>query len=172
MDFQQLLAKLGRTGQAQAGGGLLAIILSFFAFATVSVPPEEAALLRSLGDSTSGSQNAWGGYPGFWAWFPCLMLLALGALAVTTALGITKVPMAITGVLVAGLAAVILLLNWLSYDSGVGAGWSLYIVLLLAIAVAVVSYMGMAAEGSSFGELGKKVQSLGGNQQPPAPPQA
>lgn len=100
MDFQQLLARLGRTGQAQAAGGLLAFILSFFAWATVtfSISADDAALLRAAGQSVpsdSYSQNAWGSYTGFTAWFPVILLLALGVVAVLVALGTIKpLPMA------------------------------------------------------------------------------
>jgi hypothetical protein len=179
MDFQQLLAKLGRTGQVQAGAGLLAFILSFFAWATVSftISPDEAALLKAAGQpvpSDSYSQNAWGSYTGFTAWFPVILLLALAVIAVLVTLGTIKpLPMALIGVLTGGLATLVILIRWLTYDTGVGGGWALFVTLVLALGVTAVSYMGMAAEGSSFATITSALQGAGGGgQQPPTPPQS
>src|SRR5579859_7427279 len=76
MDFQQLMGKLGRNGLVIAGGGLLALIVSFFPWYgfTGSVSSE----MKALGVQTSVS--AWDA--GFAAWFPMLLLFALGVVAV------------------------------------------------------------------------------------------
>ena len=159
MDFNQLMARLGRTGQVQAAVGFLAFVFSFFAWVTADIPDELKMFIPS-GESTS--HNAWQAGAGIGAWFPCLLLLALGVVAVLGALEVMpKLPMALVGALVGALSTVIILLRWVTLDDHINAGWALYVTLLIAIAVTGVSYMGMAAEGSSFNQIGRMFQQQG-----------
>jgi len=160
VDFNQLMAKLGRAGQVQAAAGLLAFIFSFFAWVTADIPAEVKALAEAEGVSTS--HNAWQEGAGFAAWFPCLLLLALGVVAVLGALDIMpKLPTALLGVLVGALSSVIILLRWVTLEDHVNAGWALYVTLVLALAVTGVSYMGLAAEGTSLSQIPQAFQQRG-----------
>lgn len=157
MDFNQLIGRLGRTGQVQAGAGLLAFIFSFFAWVSADIPSELKALVEASGESTS--HNAWQAGAGFGAWFPCLLLFALGVVAVLIALQIIpQLPTALLGTVVGALSTVIILLRWITLEDHVKAAWGLYVTLLLALAVTGLSYVGMAAEGTSLAKIGQLFQ--------------
>src|SRR4051794_26366157 len=146
------MARLGRVGQVQAAAGLLALIFSFFAWVTADIPEELKQFVEASGESTS--HNAWQAGAGIGAWFPCLLLFALGVVAVLVAMGtIAKLPTALLGVLVGGLSTIIILLRWLTLEDHVNAGWALYVTLVLALAVTGLSYTGMAVEGTSLSQI-------------------
>jgi len=174
VDFSQLTAKLGRTGLVQAGGGLLAFLLSFFAWVSADISEEEKKFLRLAGVSSDISHNAWQEGAGIGAWFPVLLLFGLGVVAVLVALEtIKKLPTALLGVGLGGLATLIILLRWLTYGDGLTAGWALYITLVVSIAVTAVSYLGLAAEGSSLSDIPGAFNKAPAQPQPPQqfPPQ-
>ena len=126
---QQLdLAKFDRTAWVLMACGVVAFIDTFLPWATVSV----------FGASISGS--AWD--VGFWAWFPMLLLLVLGAAAFLPALGLRGVPdLPVVALAVSAVVLVIVLIRWATYPSIVGPGVGLILGLLLAVAVGVASYM-------------------------------
>src|SRR6266567_4087803 len=72
------LTKLGRTERVLAIVGLVAFINSFLPWYSVKFNGELAGLGNISG-------NAWD--VGFWAWFPSLLLLALGVLVALPAVG-------------------------------------------------------------------------------------
>ncbi|HEV2639606.1 MAG TPA: hypothetical protein VGX23_31020 [Actinocrinis sp.] len=148
--------------------GLLAFVNSFLPWYTVSV---KGAADLGIGDySTSG--NAWS--VGIGAWFPMVLLLAVGVLAVLPAFE-QKVTLpggdallAIVGVV----AFVIVLIRWLTYPSvpadaftgGVSAGASFgtYVGLVLALATAVIGYLGFTASGGTLNNIGAAFQKQPG----------
>lgn len=166
VDFQQLMARLGRTGQVQAAGGLLAFIVSFFPWIQADLSAEEKAFASSLGVSTSF--NAWHEGAGAGGYFTWLLLLGLAVVAVLSALAVLpKLPMALIGVLTGGLTILVLLLHWLNMADHAKNAWGYYLEVVIAIAVTVVSYLGMKDEGSSFNQIGALFQQKSGQAGPP-----
>ena len=177
MDFQQLLGKLGRSGQVAVGAGLLAFVFSFLPWYTASV--------SFLGQSISAHASAWDA--GIGAWFPALLLVAIGVLTVLAALDTLKWPQLrlwAVNTLGAVVAVIIIVLRWVTFpsagDSGLsdanasaGAGYALYVTLVLALAVAVFGYLAFTAQGGNVANLGAAFS--GGesapSEFPPAPPQ-
>ena len=150
------MGRLGRTGQVQVAGGILAFIVSFLPWIKLDT---------SLIDE---HHNAWQDYAGAAGWFTWLLLLGLGAVAVLSALQILpKLPLALIGVFVSGLVVLILLLHWANMREGLTNAWGYYLELVIAIAVGVFSYLGMSAEGSSFSQIGAYFQSKQGPSGPP-----
>ncbi|GAA2002651.1 hypothetical protein [Catenulispora subtropica] len=162
------MARLGRNGLVIAAGGLLAFIVSFFPWYGYS--GSGASELKAMGVKTS--VNAWDA--GFAAWFSVLLLLALAVVGVLAAQGIVKwAPLLLGFVEAAGglLAAVLVLLRWLTYDTAsgiggsVGAMWGTYVALVIAIAVAVFGYLDFVAKGGDIKNIGAVFQGGGqGNQ--------
>jgi hypothetical protein len=156
------LEKLGRNDRILAVVGLLAFIDSFLPWYSVSVKSNGVDGLGAY--SASGSGNAW--REGFGAWFPLLLLLAVGVLAVLPAF---EQKVALPGgdaalAIVGAVAAVLILLRWLTYPSvpsdglygsvSAGASFGTYIGLVLAIVTAVIGYLGFTASGGSLNNLG------------------
>src|SRR5947209_18653205 len=107
------LTKLGRTERVLAIVGLLAFIDSFLPWYSVSIKGSLAA----LGGAGGASGNAWD--VGFWAWFPMLLLLAIGVLVALPAVGqnvSVRGGYAAFGA-VALLVTLIVLIRWLTYPS-------------------------------------------------------
>ncbi|GAA2067246.1 hypothetical protein GCM10009839_93840 [Catenulispora yoronensis] len=162
MDFNQLLARLGRTGQVFVGGAILVFILSFLPWYTASV--------SFMGHSSSGSLSAWDAK--FGAWFPVLLLIALGVVTALWALDIIKWPALLLwtiGTATAVVSAIIIILRWVTYPSASeadgfggsassGAGWALYVSLVIAIATAVFGYLGFTAAGGDIKNLAGALQ--------------
>lgn len=161
MDFNQLMARLGRTGQVFVGGALLIFVFSFLPWYTAS--------FSFAGHSESGHLAAW--HAKFGAWFPVLLLIALGAVTVLWALGTIKwsaLFLWTVGTATAILAAVIILLRWVTYPSAPsglaaegyssGAGWALYVSLVITIAMAVFGYLGFVAAGGDVKNIPAALQ--------------
>lgn len=174
MDFQALMGKLGRNGQVQVGGALLVFILSFLPWYSVS--------FSVLGHTDSASASAWDA--GIGAWFPVLLLVAVGVVTVLSALGtVSWAPLMLAAVTTGGalVAAVIIVLRWLTFPSGssdasdaalgvsgsAGAGWALYVSLVLAVAMAVFGYLGFAAAGGDVKNIGAAFKSDAPSVTPP-----
>ena len=169
------LEKLGRNDRILALGGLIAFIDSFLPWYSVSVKSDGVDGLGAYSASSSG--NAWS--VGFGAWFPLLLLLAVGVLAVLPAFEQKVVlpggdaSLAIIGVV----ATVIILLRWLTYPSvpsgelglGVSAGASFgtYIGLVDGVITAVIGYLGFTASGGSLSNLGAAFSKPAAGQAPP-----
>jgi hypothetical protein len=177
MDFNQLMGKLGRTGIAFAAGGLLMFIDSFFPWFSVSIK-------GALGfPGASGSTNGWSS--GIGAWFPILLLLAVGVVTVLAAMGVINwsyLMLVTLGTGASVLSVLIILLRWLTYPSvpseltayeSAGAGAGTYIGLVVALAMAVLGYLGFVAAGGSLSNIPAafKPQEQIPPQQPPYPPQ-
>lgn len=126
---QQLdTGKFDRTAWVLMACGVVAFIDTFLPWASVS----------ALGVSITGS--AW--TVGFWAWFPMILLLAVGVAAFLPGLGVRSVPdLPVAALVVGALALVIALIRWATYPSIVGAGAGLIIGLVLAAAVGVTGYL-------------------------------
>jgi hypothetical protein len=153
MDFKQLQARLGRNGQAIVIGGLLMFIDSFFAWYGLS--GGSSSELKALGIQTSVS--AWSA--GFGAWFSVVLVLAVAVVAVLGALGRLPFTQLMIGFLEFSggvLAAVIVLLRWMTYQTASGGGgsvgalWGTYVGVLIAIAVAVFAYLDFTARGGDI----------------------
>ena len=181
------LTKLGRTERVLAIVGLVLFIDSFLsAWYTVSAPSTSV-----LGVTYGGSAgfNAWQYPSGFLTWFPTLLFLAVGVLAVLPAFGVEvrlRVSTALLGLGVSALAVLLFLIQWITYPSvpselagssiSAGPDWAFFIGLVLAVAAGVFSYLGFTAEGGSLAALGQsmkaKVQQPAqqpGGYVPPAP---
>lgn len=171
MDFKTLQARLGRNGSVIVVGALLMFIDSFFAWYGLS--GGSASELKALGVQTSVS--AWSA--GFGAWFSVLLVLAVAAVAVLGALGrLPFAPLMIGFLEFSGgvLAALIVLLRWMTYQTASGAGasvgalWGTYVGVILAIVVAVFGYLDFVAKGGDIKNLGAVFQN---GPQGPAGPQ-
>ena len=130
--------------------GLVAFIDSLLQWGHLSIGGE---------DINSAGGNAWD--MGLGAWFPMLLLLALGVFAVLPAFGVAfalPLGLSLVGALVGALSTVIVLLRWVTFPSYMGvsvsASYGLYIGLLLSIAAAVFGWMGYTAEGGNFKTVG------------------
>lgn len=153
------LTKLGRTERVLAIVGLLAFIDSFLPWYSVSIKGSLAA----LGGAGGASGSAWD--IGFWAWFPMLLLLAIGALVALPAIGQN---ISVRGGYAAiGAAALlvtfIVLIRWLTYPSvpaedaafiDAGADFGTYIGLILGIVATVFAYLGFTAAGGTLNNIG------------------
>jgi hypothetical protein len=163
MDFNQLMTRLGRTGQVFAGGSLLIFILSFLPWYSASVTFD--------GHTVSGHLAAW--HAAFGAWFPVLLMLALGVLTVLWALGNiawSALFLYTVGTAASVVAAIIIVLRWLTYPSasGVdaivggsassGAGWALYVSLVVTLAMAVFGYLGFTGAGGDIKNIPAALQ--------------
>jgi hypothetical protein len=152
------LTKLGRSERVLAIAGLLAFINSFLPWYSASVKGAAA----TLGAAYSQSLNAWD--IGFWAWFPSLLLLAIGVLVALPAFGrsiVIRGGYAAFGA-VALLATFIILIRWLTYPSvpaeysayiDAGADFGTYIALILGIAATAFAYLGFTAAGGTINNV-------------------
>ena len=119
--------------------GVVAFIDTFLPWASAS----------ALGISITVS--AW--TVGFWAWFPMILLLAVGVAAFLPGLGVHSVPeLPLVALGVAALALIIVLIRWATYPSGLGAGVGLIVGLVLAAAVGVTVYLAPGGTKSGRGE--------------------
>jgi hypothetical protein len=158
------LTKLGRTERVLAIVGLLAFINSFLPWYSVKFSGEFAQL---AGGNISG--NAW--RVGFWAWFPSLLLLAIGVLVALPAFGqrvMIRGGYAAFGA-AALLATVIILIRWLTYPTAssvagsAGADFGTYLGLILGVVATVFGYLGFTAAG---GQLNKFADAFKSQPQP------
>ncbi|HSV65124.1 MAG TPA: hypothetical protein VLJ59_04325 [Mycobacteriales bacterium] len=139
------------------GAGVLAFIASFFAWYTIS--------LKFGGiEVASGSVNAW---HSFASWFATLLLVAAAGLVFAKAAGVQvslPLPVAVVTLGLSGFAVLLILLRWITLDTGVGAGFGLYLGLISAIAAAVASFLAFRATGGDLRRLGQTP----GTPQPPS----
>ena len=156
------LEKLGRNDRILAVVGLLAFIDSFLPWYKVSVKSSGVDGLGAYNASTSG--NAWS--VGFGAWFPLILLLAIGVLV---ALPAFEQKVVLPGgdallAIVALVATVIILIRWLTYPSvpsdadlvGVtaGASFGTYLGLVLGLVATAFGYLGFTASGGTLNNIG------------------
>jgi hypothetical protein len=146
---------------------VLAFIDSFLPWYSVTV--KAVAVDGFSGGSYGGSTNGWSS--GFAAWFPLLLLLAIGIVVVLPAFE-QKINLpggfALIGIL-SLVATILILLRWLTYpsvpsggiDVGVSAGASFgtYIGLVLGIVATVFAYLSFTASGGSLSNLGAAFQT-------------
>lgn len=173
MDFQQVLAKLGRSGQVVVGGALLIFIFSFLPWWSFSI--------SFLGESISGHGSAW--HVGIGAWFPVLLLVASGVVTLLVALDVIKwAPLMLWTIvtLAAAVSVIIIILRWVTFpsadtgtdgltggSSSAGAGYALYVSLVVAIAMAVFGFLGFSGSG---GNVADPLAGFKGGQVPPQVP--
>jgi hypothetical protein len=149
------LTKLGRNERVLAIVGLLAFIDSFLSWYSVTWKGDFGVI---AGGSLSG--NAWD--VGFWAWFPMLLLLAVGVLVALPAFGQS---VSVRGGYAAFgaaslLATIIVLIRWLTYPSisdefgSAGADYGTYIGLILGVAATAFSYIAFTAAGGNIAKFG------------------
>jgi hypothetical protein len=152
------LTKLGRTERVLAIVGLLAFIDSFLDWYSATFKGVTLAGSAIGGYSVSG--NAWS--VGFWAWFPMLLLLAVGVVVALPAFGQR---IAVRGGYAALgsatlLATIIVLIRWLTYPSvsdvygSAGASFGTYIGLVLGVVATAFAYLGFTAAGGTLNRFG------------------
>ncbi len=153
------LTKLGRTERVLAIVGLLAFIDIFVPWYSVSIKGS----LGALGGAGGVSGNAWS--VGFLAWFPMLLLFAVGVLVALPAGGrnvSVRGGYAAFGA-AALLATIIVLIRWLTYPSvpaedaaliDAGASFGTYVGLILGIVATVFAYLGFTAAGGTLNNIG------------------
>lgn len=139
-----LKSRFARSDWIAVGTGALAFVVSFLPWYSVSYTS------GSFGVSRSFSASAWDS--GFAAWFPMLMLLLLAGLVVLRHVGLrlsAQAAGAVRIVLMAvpAVAAVLVLLRWLTFPGGsdefgsAGAGFGLFVGLLTALGGCVGSWL-------------------------------
>lgn len=152
------LTKLGRTERILAIVGILAFVDSFLTWYSVTIRGFSVAGVTEGGVTISG--NAWN--VGFWAWFPMLLLLAVGVVTALPAFGRS---VSIRGGYAALgsatlLATIIVLIRWLSYPTAsdavgsAGADFGTYVGLILGVVATVFAYLGFTAQGGSLNRFG------------------
>ena len=165
------LTKLGRTERVLGIVGLVLFIDSFLSgWYSVSAP--SASVLGVTYGGGSAGYSAWEYPSGFLTWFPTLLFLAVGVLAVLPAFGVVvrlRVSIALLGLGVSAVAVLFFLIQWITYPSvpselggsGISAGpdWAFFIGLALAVVAGVFSYLGFTAEGGSLAALGQSVKA-------------
>jgi glucan phosphoethanolaminetransferase (alkaline phosphatase superfamily) len=157
------LTKLGRTERVLAIVGLLAFIDSFLDWYSVTFKGFSLAGVSS--SAYTASANAWN--VGFWAWFPMLLLLAVGIVVALPAFGQRVSIRGGYAALGAAtlLATIIVLIRWLTYPSAsdlygsAGAAYGTYIGLVLCVVATVFAYLGFTAEGGSLATLGQSFKA-------------
>jgi hypothetical protein len=132
---------------AGIGAGALAFITSFLPWYTVSFD-----FGGPIGFSQSGSVNAWNA--NFGAWFPMLVLIAVGVVVLLPHLG-TQVPnQPLIWLGAAAAAFVIIILRWVTFPSGdapgvsAGAGFGLFVGLVLALVSGVAGFLSYRASSA------------------------
>jgi len=152
--------------------GLVALIATFLPWYTVSFDFDFGQDLGIPGSSGSDSAIGWETGAGVLA--ALLILLALAFVA-ARAFGISlpkmPFPASLIAVVLAGLATVIVLLRWLTFDSADGAGSSIgpdfgiivcFIALVVMTAFAVMSMLAEMKGGAKFGSSGQRSPAYGG----------
>jgi len=160
------LGKLGLNDRILAIVGILAFVDLFLPWYTVSVKAVAGDDGFNYGGSASG--NAWNGAVGFEAWFALLILLAIGVLVALPAFEKqVNLPggYALFGI-AAAVATLLILLRWLTFPSvpsgfgvSAGAGFGLYIGIVLGIVATVFSYLSFTAAGGSLSTIGAAFSS-------------
>lgn len=163
------LTKLGRNERVLAIVGLLAFIDTFLPWYSWSFGP------------ISGSWIGWSA--GFTAWFPLLLLIAIGVLVALPAFGQSVTVRGGYAAFGAGalLATILILIRWLTFDTAdaygigsVGPDFGTYIGLILGVVATVFGYLGFTAAGGNIARFGDAFKASQPAQQsggyvPPAP---
>jgi hypothetical protein len=148
------VGKFDRTAWVLMVCGVVAFIATFLPWATAS----------AFGISVSFS--AWSGIVGFSGWFPMILLLAVGVAAFLPGIGVRSIPeLHLVAFGVSALAFIIVLIRWVTYPTGLGAGAGLIIGLLLAVAAGVAAYLTPATQAAVAKLRSQRQQPS----QPPAP---
>jgi hypothetical protein len=156
------LGKLGLNDRILAAVGILAFVNLFLPWYSASFSG-----VSGFGGG-SYSANAWNGGVGFEAWFPMLVLLAIGVLVALPAFE-KKVELpggyALFGI-AAAVATLLVLLRWLTYPSvpstpgfSAGASFGTYIGIVLGIVAVVFSYLSFTAAGGTLNNIGAAFSS-------------
>ncbi len=132
---------------AGIGAGALAFIVSFFPWYTVNF---DTAGIPGLNLDTSVS--AWDA--GFLAWFSMLLLLAVGVMVILPHFGtqVPNLPMLWLGL--SALSFLFVILRWVTFEGGsglgysAGAGFGLFVGLVLALASGVAGFLTFRAANS------------------------
>jgi hypothetical protein len=108
-----------------------------------------------FGGVTVASASA-SGWHSFLSWFSMLLLLGAAGLvfAQTTGTQVNlPVPTAVAALGLSVLAFLLILLRWVTLQTGVGAGFGLYLGLICAIVAGVASFMTFRSAGGDFRQL-------------------
>jgi hypothetical protein len=127
------------------GAGVLMFVDSFLAWQGITI--------KGL---TGITRNAWGA--GFGAWFSVLLIVAVGGVAAARVFAGRTMPAvnngAVSWTLITGgvsvVAAVIILLRWVTYETYTGAKFGLFVGLIIAIVQAVFGYLSLVAAGEKL----------------------
>ena len=120
---------------AGIGAGVLAFIVSFFPWVSIDFGDE----FGTLGIDTSVSGSAWDA--GFLAWFSVLLLLGAAVVVILPHFGTVVPQRSMIWLGVSAAAFVFILLRWLTYDEFLGAGFGLFVGLVLALVSAGAAFM-------------------------------
>ena len=131
---------------AVIGAGVVGFIASFLPWYTISF---DIPGLVSVSESASGWHS-------FLSWFSMLLLLAAAGLVLAREAGTQinlPVPTAVATLALSALAFLLILLRWVTLDSGVGAGFGLYLGLICSVVAGVASFLTFRAAGGNFSQL-------------------
>jgi hypothetical protein len=167
------LTRLNLTERILALVGVLAFIDSFLPWYSVNVN------VPLVGINTGLSTNGW--TTGIGGWLPMVLLVALGVLAVQPAFRKKQLTVGRGYILyttLAALAAVIIVIRWISYPSvdpaylgaGIsqGAAFGTIMGLILALGAALTAYFLAVKRGGSLGAAPPDTTAAGGPEQPEA----
>src|SRR5215470_2686430 len=128
------------------GAGLVGFIVTFLPWYTVSF---------NIPGLVSYSVH-FNGWHSFLSWFSMLLLVAGAALVLARASGTQvslPVPLEVATMALGALAFLLILLRWVTLDTGYGAGAGLFLGLVCAAAMAAASFLAFRAAGGSFSQL-------------------
>jgi hypothetical protein len=127
------------------GAGVLIFIDSFLAWQGITI--------KGLTDIT---RNAWGA--GFGAWFAMLIVVAVAGVTAARVFAGRSMPAVNNGAVswtfitaaASALAAIIILLRWVTFQQYTGAKFGLFVGLILAIVQAVFGYLSIVHAGEKL----------------------
>ncbi|MGB3439524.1 MAG: hypothetical protein WBA97_12320 [Actinophytocola sp.] len=129
---------------AGIGAGLAAFIFSFLTWASLDLEDEFG--LGMVVDTTASAWNV-----GFLGWFSVLLLVAAGVLVFLPHVGVEVPRLAMTWLILSGVAILLILLRLVTLDSYISPGFGLFLGLIAAIVSGVAALLTFRAAPKPVG---------------------